>query len=243
MVENVSMSILQNQHENEYIIYDTDIFKDFDDISFSVKNWASRSSIIGFAEGRGTTFFVEHQGQELVLRHYKRGGKIAEYIEDKYLWTGLNHTRAWREFNLLSYMHQCALPVPKPVAAQVNKQGFFYTADLITLRIRHAHMLLNELLNNTLEQGHWVSLGAMVKRFHDKGIHHVDLNVKNILLDDGGRFYLIDFDKCRKRRVAKFWQQGSINRLKRSLDKALVQNPAIEFNPQCWQWFLQGYAG
>lgn len=235
------MSILKHQNKNDFILYDTNIFERVADVSFSVKTWASRSAIIGFAEGRGTTFFVEHQGQELVLRHYKRGGKIAEYVEDKYLWLGLLFTRAWREFKLLELMQTYSLPVPRPIAAHVVKENFFYTADLITQRIRNTHLLLTELQNNTLEQGHWVAMGGMVRRFHDKGIHHVDLNVKNILLDEGGRFYLIDFDKCRQRRISRAWQQTSIARLRRSLDKALFLNPTIVFNEQCWQWFMLGY--
>lgn len=235
------MTIVDKRSKNEYILYDSEIFVDPDDISFSVKTWANRSSIIGFAEGRGTTFFVDYQGRELVLRHYKRGGKIAEYVEDNYLWTGLSLTRAWREFKLLKYMHDTSLPVPRPVAAHVSRNGLFYKANLITQRIRNSHLLLNELINNSLEQGHWVSLGALIRRFHDKNIQHVDLNVKNILLDDGGRFYLIDFDKCSIRKHSNYWKQSNINRFKRSLNKAVVMDSSVIFNKQCWQWFMQGY--
>jgi len=236
------MSILQKQNKNDFILYDSDIFAVAEDVSFSVKEWASRSAIIGFAEGRGTTFFVEHQGRELVLRHSKRGGKISEYVEDKYFWLGLSYTRAWQEFKLLETMQTYSLPVPRPIAAHVVKDGLLYTADLITQRIRHSRLLLIELQNNTLEEGHWVALGSMIRRFHDKGIHHVDLNVRNILLDEGGRFYLIDFDKCRQRKISSGWQQASINRLKRSLDKTLMLQPTLTFNNQCWQWFNQGYS-
>lgn len=236
------MKIIKKVIGNDYVLYDSEIFTNPDDVSFKVSTWANRSSIIGFAEGRGTTFFIDYQGRELVLRHYKRGGKIAEYIEDKYFWLGLSFTRAWREFQLLDYMQKCALPVPRPIAAHVHKDGFFYTADLITQRIRNTHLLLHELKNNSLEEGHWIALGAMVRRFHDKGIQHVDLNVKNILLDDGGRFYLIDFDKCSKRKHATHWKQANINRLKRSLEKSVTMDPKIHFSEQCWNWFLQGYS-
>jgi len=236
------MSIIQKRFKNEYILYDSEIFVNPDDISFSVKTWANRSAIIGFAEGRGTTFFVDYQGRELVLRHYKRGGKIAEYVEDQYMWLGLSFTRAWREFQLLEYMQKWSLPVPRPVAAHVVRDGLLYRADLITQRIRNSRLLLNELQNNSLEQGHWVALGGVIRRFHDKGIHHVDLNVKNILLDDGGRFYVIDFDRCSKRKHAVHWKQDNINRLKRSIKKATSLDPTIIYTEQCWEWFLDGYS-
>jgi len=242
VVNSLRMSIIENKHKNNYVIYDADFFDNPTDISFEVKTWAARSAIIGFAEGRGTTFFVEYQGRELVLRHYKRGGKIAEYIDDNYFWLGLSFTRAWREFKLLDTMYRCSLPVPRPVAAQVTKEGLFYKADLITQRIRHTQLLLAALKENTLEQGHWVAMGGMVRRFHDKNIHHVDLNVKNILLDEGGRFYLIDFDKCSQRKMTRYWKQASINRLKRSLEKSCRLDSSIVFNEDNWRWFLQGYA-
>ena len=236
------MSIIQKKNKNEYILYDSDIFTDPNDISFSVKTWANRSAIIGFAEGRGTTFFVDYQSRELVLRHYKRGGKISEFIEDQYLWLGLSYTRAWREFRLLEYMHKYSLPVPKPVAAHVVRDGLLYRADLITQRIRNSHLLLNELKNNTLEQGHWVALGGVIRRFHDRNIEHVDLNVKNILLDEGGRFYIIDFDKCSKRRHSERWKLANINRLKRSIEKTKLVEPSIGLSGQYWDWFLAGYS-
>lgn len=236
------MKIIKKAVGNDYVLYDSEIFTNSDDISFEVSTWANRSSIIGFAEGRGTTFFIDYQGRELVLRHYKRGGKIAEYIEDKYFWLGLSFTRAWREFKLLDYMQKCSLPVPRPVAAHVHKEGFFYKADLITQRIKNTHLLLNELKNNSLEEGHWIALGGTIRRFHDRGIEHVDLNVKNILLDDGGRFYLIDFDKCSKRKQAAHWKQANINRLKRSLNKSAAMDSDIHFSEQCWCWFLKGYS-
>jgi len=236
------MSIIERKISNEYILYDSAIFEKLDNISFSVKTWADRSAIIGFAEGRGTTFFIDYQGQELVLRHYKRGGKIAQYVEDSYFWLGISASRAWREFRLLEYMQKCSLPVPRPVAAHVVRNGLLYKADLITQRIRHSHLLLKELSNNSLEQGHWVALGGVIKRFHDRGIEHVDLNVKNILLDEGGRFHLIDFDKCRKRSALGSWQESNISRFKRSLNKAMLMEPEIEFNAECWKWFMQGYA-
>ena len=45
-----------------HIRYDADIFTNIDDVSFKSKVWAQRAAIVGFAEGRGTTFFIQHQG-------------------------------------------------------------------------------------------------------------------------------------------------------------------------------------
>ena len=61
-------------HKNSlHIRYDSDIFNNIEDVSFNSRVWAQRSAIVGFAEGRATTFFVQHQGRDFVLRHYQRG--------------------------------------------------------------------------------------------------------------------------------------------------------------------------
>ena len=82
--------MLQSEfHKNgQHIRFDADIFKNIEEVSFNSRVWAQRSSIVGFAEGRGTTFFVQHQGRDFVLRHYQRGGFIAKMSKEKYVWLG-----------------------------------------------------------------------------------------------------------------------------------------------------------
>jgi hypothetical protein len=53
----------------------------------------------------------------------------------RYLWTGEDRTRAFREWRLLHDLHAAALPVPAPVAARYHRHGPAYVADLITERI------------------------------------------------------------------------------------------------------------
>lgn len=235
------MSVIQSRNKNEYILYDDEAVGDPAELSFSVRDWANRSAIIGFAEGRGTTFFIDYHGRELVLRHYHRGGAVAELLGDRYFRAGLGFSRPWREFRLLQTMQAASLPVPHPVAARVVRQGLFYTADIITQRIGQARTLYNELKENTIDKGHWVALGGVIRHFHIKGFYHADLNVRNILLDQGGRFHLIDFDKGRKRRPAERWQQANLDRFKRSLEKMHSLESEIVYSDENWHWLLQGY--
>ena len=82
--------------------------------------------------GRGTVTFFRGFGLDLVHKTYKRGGLIRKLISSVYLWTGLKKTRAHIEFNGLKKMFDLGLPVPRPVAARIIRNGIFYRAELIT---------------------------------------------------------------------------------------------------------------
>lgn len=56
----------------------------------------------------------------------------------------------------------------------------------------------------------------MIRRFHDHGLDHVDLNARNLLVDDSDRVWLIDLDRCRLRVPGK-WRESNLARLGRSL--------------------------
>lgn len=235
------MKLITEYKESAHILYDADYIENPAELGFKSQDWASRSEIVGFAEGRGTTFFVQHAGLDYVLRHYLRGGLIAQWLEDSYFWTGLTRTRAWREWHMLAMMREKKLPVPAPVAACVRRRGLFYRADIMTLRIPHARTLADELGQQSLNKGYWISLGAMICRFHEQGVYHADLNANNILLDTGACFYLIDFDRGRFRPAAPAWQQENLARLKRSLDKIKAGSLNFNFNEADWENLLLGY--
>ena len=59
----------------------------------------------------------------------------------------------------------------------------------------------------------------MIARFHRAGLDHADLNAHNILFDDAGRGWLIDFDRGVLRIPATRWRERNLKRLLRSLLK------------------------
>ncbi|MDR9437533.1 MAG: 3-deoxy-D-manno-octulosonic acid kinase [Thiohalophilus sp.] len=235
------MTFLTKQYENRFVLYDREVFADPDLIGFTSEAWAQHDAITGFAEGRGTTFFVNYYELELALRHYHRGGLIARWSADRYLWTGLNSNRAWRELHLLQTLRERNLPVPRPVAAQVIRHGLLYTADIMTRRIPGAKAVGQLLASEELDTGHWIAMGSMIRRFHSQGVYHADLNANNILLDSGGRFYLIDFDRGVIRTPRRGWQQRNLQRLHRSLTKLQGAQDTFHFSEQNWQDLLTGY--
>lgn len=233
------MQPIQIQSGKSHILYDADLPIHAEPALFEPAAWRRRGQLLGSAQGRGETAFVGDGSYEYVLRHYRRGGLPGRLVRDSYLWTGLENTRAWREWRLTAELYQRGLPVPRPVAARVERNGLFYRADLITLRIPAARSLAQALAQGALPAERWQAIGACIRRFHDAGVHHADLNAHNILLTADG-VYLIDFDRGRLR-AAGYWRQGNLARLFRSLRKLYNESLDIAFGDADWQALLAGY--
>ena len=229
-----------DQQGDTYILYDNEYAGKVTGDWFEPAYWEAQQGIEGMASGRGTTWFVKQRDAHWVLRHYRRGGLVSWLLEDRYLWTGLEQSRAWREWSLLSEMHQQGLPVPKPIAARVCRLGLFYSADLLTERIPTAHSLSQYLTRQKLDALQWCQVGKVIKRFHQAGIYHADLNAHNILLNDTDEVFVIDFDRGEQRPVDS-WTEMNLVRLRRSLDKLKRSLQGFSFEEADWQDLMQGY--
>lgn len=225
----------------EYILYDETLLTAPDYNFFSPEHWKKRNAIACEAPGRGTVCVFHHEGLDLALRHYSRGGWISRLNRDRYLWTGLESTRAWREWHLLSTLHEQGLPVPRPVAGRVLRQGPFYSADLVTEYLKDTSTLADLLMLQPLTETVWRRIGAVVRQFHEKGVFHSDLNARNILLDTNYVVFLIDFDKCRQGHLNADQRNRNLERLQRSLQKLKKSNDPFHFNTIAWHWLCQGY--
>lgn len=194
----------------------------------------------GLAErGRTRVVFVEAPGGQWALRHYRRGGLYGRLVPDLYAWRGAERTRCWRELRMLARLCELGLPVPRPVAAAWRRQALWYRADLVTVRIPGARPLSSRL--GAGEEVDWAGIGAMVWRFHDAGAHHADLNAHNIMLDQDGAPWLLDFDKARFRPPGS-WRDDNLARLQRSLRKIAGEPGAPAFDAAGWEALRTGYA-
>ena len=99
---------------------------------FEPGRWPSSATAAQVAGGRGGVIFLRDGERRWVLRHYRRGGAVATLLGDRYLWTGEDRTRAFREWRLLRQLEAWALPVPRAIAARYRRAAFCYRADLIT---------------------------------------------------------------------------------------------------------------
>jgi len=196
----------------------------------------------GTAKGRSQAHFLTFANRHMVLRKFLRGGLVGKFNRDLYLRTGKDKSRAMREFDLLSWMHNRGLPIPRPVAAQYQPSGLFYRAHLITERISNARPLEDVLREVELPATTWSAVGTTIKQLHDHDVFHSDLNCRNILIDKDQSVWLIDFDKCERREPGD-WKTQNLDRLLRSLRKENGIATGLHWDETAWSHLLSGYAG
>lgn len=181
-------------------------------------HWRQRGRVVGEAPGRGSSLFLDAGNEQWVLRPYRRGGLVARLSEARYLWLGLERTRAFRELRLTAWLHERGLPVPRPVAAGVIRHGVSYEAALLTVRIPGARALAERLEEGHADASLLRAVGTTLRRFHAAGLDHVDLNARNLLIDEEDSVWLIDLDRCRLRTGERHVPRN-LARLARSLGK------------------------
>ncbi len=209
---------------------------------FDPRFWQTQQAVTGHSVGRNTVYFVRAAGADTdwVLRHYYRGGLVGKLNRDWFAPVPVATSRGLAEFRLLLWMRQAGLPVPAPVAARYQQRGFGYSADILLERIPQSQDLYHYLQQQALTAAQWQQLGALVAQLHQAGVYHSDLNCHNILLDAAGQFWLIDFDKCARRKGQHWWPEP-LARLQRSLQKELGLRTVFHFTPEYWQAFVAGY--
>ena len=227
---------------NGAIVYDTEIINQISPAAFDAESWPQATPVTGAlrSAGRGNTMFVGHAGGEFVLRHFVRGGLPGRFVRDTYLWTGERQTRAFAEWYLLAKLVRMGLPVPRPAAARYVRSGPVYRADLLTVRIPDVRSLADRISESVGGPPFWVGLGRTIRKFHDAGVFHADLNAYNVQVDELGRVYLLDFDRG-KILPAGVWQQKNLARLHRSLQKIKRLDGRLHFKPGNWNELLEGY--
>jgi len=216
------MSLTTYHHRDAHILYDParlaqpdlPILPTFGKAWLDPEAWTERGLVVGSAPGRGASQFLTVDEHQWVLRPYRRGGMAAKVSQADYLWTGLERTRGFREMRLTRALFERGLPVPAPIATIVVRHGLTYRAALITGRLPSGQTLAERLAS--APPSLLVEAGATIRRFHDAGLDHVDLNARNLLVSADDKVWLIDFDRCRLRPPG-VWQQRNLSRLKRSL--------------------------
>ncbi|NLQ16021.1 3-deoxy-D-manno-octulosonic acid kinase [Marinomonas sp. M1K-6] len=210
---------------------------------FDPEFWRSQHALAGTGNGRGAVWFIDSEFGKFVIRRYRRGGLIAKFNKSQFFYTGQKHTRPWLELSLLEHMRSIDLPVPRPIGGIYRLEKGFYQAELLTATIDNANDLFDLLKSGHSHKLNWKEIGAVIKRFHDNGIYHSDLNCHNIMIDQQDKVWLIDFDKCEQRPPNPKWQQDNLDRLKRSLDKESNLHSHFIVSDAQWRDFMEGYRG
>jgi len=193
---------------------------------FDLAAWRARGALEERQGGRGSVAFLDAGARHYVLRRYLRGGLPARLSRDRYLWRGEESTRSFHELRLLDQLERGGLPVPAPVAARYRRTGLSYRAELVTLRLPSCSSLAERLLEQDVDDRAWQAVGRTIRRFHDAGLRHADLNAQNVMLGATGEVWLLDFDRARRCPPGR-WIARVLARLERSLDKLGQRHPGL----------------
>ena len=224
------------------ILYDKSIINQISEDRFTANGWLHSEVLTGKlgSAGRGNTLFVGNVPRQFVLRHFMRGGLIGKVVRDHYFWNGEENTRSFSEWRILAKMAEHDLRVPRPAAALYSRHGTFYTADIITVRIPGVRPLSEIIADAPQDTDFWASIGAAIHHFHEVGVYHADMNAYNLQIDQDGKLWMLDFDRGRLMQPGS-WQQKTLGRLHRSLQKIRTLDPGIQFGRPQWDALLEGY--
>lgn len=136
-------------------------------------------------------------------------------------------------------MAAAGLPVPVAVAARYQREGLTYRGDLITELLPESQTLAQYLEYKELGLPAWAAVGRCIRRFHDLGFCHADLNAHNVVLG-AEEVFLIDFDRARHRGPG-LWRDANLTRLLRSLEKLDDARRVRRVDAAQWQCLLAAY--
>ncbi|MGQ9509838.1 MAG: lipopolysaccharide kinase InaA family protein [Thermodesulfobacteriota bacterium] len=164
-------------------------------------------------------------GQRVVVRQYVHGGLLRFFTRSLFLFGA----RSFRELALTEEIRSMGIPTVTPIAAihQIILYPF-YRPYLLTLEIPEALNLIQYFQTlgpkpfgeSLLQKRKLIqSVGLLLKKFHQAGFYHGDLQLKNILVSED-QVLIIDLDRSyRKALLSKKERVRNLLRLNRSVEK------------------------
>jgi 3-deoxy-D-manno-octulosonic acid kinase len=139
-------------------------------------------------------------GVRMIFRHYSHGGLLRFITRDLYLFG----SRSFQELALTEEIRSSGIGTVQPVGA-IHRCFLtpFYRAYLLSLEIPGAKDMVHYLQDigpqpagETLMAKRKIirSAGLLLRKFHQAGFFHADLQLKNLLVTDG-KVLLIDLDR------------------------------------------------
>lgn len=176
--------------------------------------------------GRGQLLRFQLDGRTGLIRTYRRGGWIGPLLNDRMFFVN----RPLRELRLVAHLYEKGMPVPNPLGCRWTRSGPVFRGAIATEELDAQH--LQQILQSSPGRAPLIlpGVGETIRAFHDIGLLHADLQIRNILLGD--RVYLIDFDRARLLpRITPRQRWNNLLRLRRSIEKNGF--PAAHFDAIC----------
>jgi len=186
-------------------------------------------------------------GNRMVIRQYSHGGWLRAITGSLFFFG----TRSFRELSLTEEIRSCGIPTIEPIAAiHRTLLSPFYQPFLLTLEVPGALNPIQYLqrMGPRPSREHLLhkreiirSAGLLLRKFHQAGFYHADLQLKNLLVV-GDQVLIIDFDRSyRKKTLSEREKMKNLLRLNRSVEKWKRSGLLITRTDR-WR-FLLAYAG
>ena len=186
-------------------------------------------------------------GKRMVLRQYSHGGLLRAITGNLYFFG----KRSFRELAFTEEIRSYGIPTIPTVGAIHHRVFFpFYQAYFLSLEVPRAMDLIpyfretgaNPSRENLSSKRKTIrSVGHLIRKFHQAGFFHGDLQLKNILAA-GDQLLLIDFDRSyRKSALSTRERMKNLLRLNRSAEKWRRLGLPVTRTDR-WRFFL-AYAG
>ncbi|MEY4667381.1 MAG: hypothetical protein RL518_80 [Pseudomonadota bacterium] len=155
----------------------------------------------GVLGGRGYTGIQNIDGLGRVfVKQYAHGGLLRHITGGSFLCVG--PSRSLLEFLMLERVREIGINAPKPMIF-VNKGSFFYRTWLFMEEIANSRNVAEISRSDRAEDVDVLheamgKLAEQVLLLITNKIFHVDLHPGNVLVEQGGRVSIVDFDKARE---------------------------------------------
>lgn len=167
----------------------------------SLYRWAQAQPGRQAFVGRGATYGVTLGPVPAVVRHARHGGFLAPLLGDLFV----GEPRFHREAALSRRLADSGVRTPAVLAGVCYRTGPLHRADVATSQVEGVDLV--ELFygdappNGPTRTAVLEALGVLVRRLHDAGFVHPDLQLKNLLVrrpaGPAPEPWLLDVDTCR----------------------------------------------
>lgn len=165
--------------------------------------------------GRGALLSFPYADGTGIIRRYRRGGLVRHLVRETYLF----RNRAKAELAILRDLCEAGLPVPEPLGCAWEQWACCFRGNLATRQVDAVPLPAYVTSHPTEAPELMRRCGALIRRMHDLGVMHADLQVLNLLAGPDG-LYLIDFDKARRfPALSRRLRNRALLRLRRSFVK------------------------
>jgi 3-deoxy-D-manno-octulosonic acid kinase len=226
-VRNVPPGYVVHRVADAWLVFDAAFAPELVSLRLADPNTRKRLFARAPRRGRGAVPSVSlRRDAHVVLRRYQHGGLFGGVTGSLYL----GPSRALDELHVTARAEAMGAPVPHVLCLVLwPAAGPFWSALIGTREERGARDLLDALLASSDAQARRALLrevGAAVRKLHDAGVDHRDLQLRNILVvEEHGRrrIVVVDLDKAvyhPRGALAPRLRARNLGRLTRSAVKA-----------------------